>query len=199
MVDQSALTGVIDANSGTEGSYQRWADTVGDSTFSFSNILPFFKNSVKFTPPNYAKRGAGGPVLFNSSGFSDSGAPLHVSYPNYWAPIATFLQHSFASLGLKDIPGFNTGELIGYAEFATTTEPTAETRSSSETSFLQESLISSSLLLYHQTLVERILFDNNKTATGIKVSTAGVPYVLTARKEIILSAGVVSIIHAPVT
>ena len=165
---------------------------MGDSSFKFSNILPFFRKSVKFTPPNYEKRGSG-PVLYNSSGFSSSGGPLHVSYPNYWAPMAPFLQKSFSTLGFKAIPGFNTGELLGYGEFSATIEPTAETRSSSKTSFLQESITSSSLQLYHQTLVERILFNDNKTATGVRVSTAGIVYSLSARREVILSAGAVRI------
>ena len=36
---------------GTVGSYNTWADLVGDSSYEWNNILPFFKKSVAFTPP----------------------------------------------------------------------------------------------------------------------------------------------------
>lgn len=37
---------------GTVGSYQKWADQVDDQSWTFPNILPYFKRSVKFTGPN---------------------------------------------------------------------------------------------------------------------------------------------------
>ena len=146
---------------------------------------------MSFTPPNYIKRADGGPVLYNDSGFSVSGEPLHVSYPNYWLPIATFIRESFVKLGFKAISGFNTGSLIGYAEFTSTIDPQAQTRSSSETAFLQKSIETSSLEVYQQTLARKILFDDENNAVGVSVSTAGVSYVLSAREEVIVSAGVV--------
>lgn len=30
---------------------------VDDQSYTFSNLLPYFKKSIIFTPPNYAKRG----------------------------------------------------------------------------------------------------------------------------------------------
>lgn len=105
--------------------------------------------------------------------------------------MATYLRHAFTRIGLDALQGFNSGNLSGFAEFTTTTDPQAQTRSSSETSFLQDAIGDSYLQLYQNALVNRILFDRNKTATGISVSTAGLPYVLSARKEVIVAAGVV--------
>lgn len=45
------------------------------------------------------------------------------------------------------------------------------------------------IVVYTQTLGKRILFDSNKTATGVLVVTGGASYSLSARKEVILSAG----------
>ena len=73
-----------------------------------------------------------------------------------------------------------------------TVDPEAETRSSSETSFLQSAISSSPLFqIYQRTLAQRIIFNQNKTAVGVAVSTSGVPYTLSARKEVIVAAGVV--------
>ncbi len=93
------------------------------------------------------------------------------------------------SLGLRNIAGLNSGNLLGFSEFTLSIDPQAETRSSSETSFLQEAISTSTLQIYQQTLAKRILFDENKTTTGVQVFTAGIEYTLSARKEVILAAG----------
>jgi choline dehydrogenase len=48
--------------------------------------------------------------------------------------------------------------------------------------------------VYLRSHSSKVLFDNNKTATGVAVTTGNRDYVLTARKEVILSAGV---FHSP--
>jgi hypothetical protein len=42
-------------------------------------------------------------------------------------------------------------------------------------------------------MAKQVLFDGNKTATGVVVETGGFNYTLSANKEIILSAGAVSL------
>ena len=81
-----------------------------------------------------------------------------------------------------------------------TVDPEAETRSSSETSFLQSTILSSpSAQIYQRTLANKIIFNDNKTATGVAVSTNGVPYTLSAKKEVILAAGVVGTLKTGAT
>ncbi|MCJ1464216.1 hypothetical protein MMC07_002829 [Pseudocyphellaria aurata] len=152
--------------------------------------FPFFQKSTDFTPPNYAKRRAGGLVGYDASAFSPVGGPLQVSYSNFWQPLSNYFRKAFVSLGLKPLLGFNSGQILGFSEFTSTLDPRAETRSSSETSFLQAALESSDLQVYQQTLAKRILFDANKIAIGVSVTTSGVSYVLSARKEVILADGV---------
>lgn len=185
---------VADCSSrGTVGSFQQWADVVGDDDYTFNKILPYFRKSTDFTPPNYAKRGAGGLVGYDASAFSPVGGPLQVSYSNFWQPISDYFRKAFVSLGLKPLLGFNSGHLLGFSEFTSTVDPRAETRSSSETSFLHAAMESSDLQVYQQTLAKRILFNADKTAIGVSVTTSGVSYVLSAKKEVILAAGVVSV------
>lgn len=169
-----------------------WADIVDDQSFTFQQLLPFFKKSIRFTPPDYTKR-RGGLVTYDANAFDPSGGPLHVSYPNqYYKPFSDRIKSAFTSLGFKEIPGFNSGNLLGFSEFTLTIDPRAATRSSSETSFLQATLRNSTLQVYQQTLAKRIVFNTeNKSAIGVEVSTAGVQYYLAARKEVILAAGVV--------
>jgi choline dehydrogenase len=97
--------------------------------------------------------------------------------------------------GLEPIDGLNSGKLIGYGTMTMTIDPRTATRSSSETSFLQLAASQSSIKIYPEALVKRITFDGTK-ATGIDIQansiTADMEYHLTAKKEVIVSAGVVS-------
>lgn len=53
----------------TKGSYQRWADLVGDQSYTFPNLLPFFKKSSHLTPPNLEKRNTpNATVMFDHTG-----------------------------------------------------------------------------------------------------------------------------------
>lgn len=183
---------------GSKGSYQKWADQIGDQSWTFENTLSYFQKSVKFTPPNIDALGPGADVNYDPAAFSPSGGPLHVSYSNYYQPLSPGLIRGLQAIGLENIPGLNSGNLIGYAHGTTTIDPHSETRSSSETSFLQEALIKTTLQVYQNTLARNIIFGANKTATGVNVTTGSFPstgsrtYVLNARKEVILSAGAVS-------
>lgn len=98
---------------------------------------------------------------------------------------------------MKRIDGFNSGKLLGSAYGTLTVNGRNAHRSSSESSFLQASIKNgTSLTVYKNSLAQRILFDSNKTAVGVQVSTQGtygtpsVDFVLHARNEVIVSAGV---------
>ncbi|KAL9010428.1 MAG: hypothetical protein Q9173_004637, partial [Seirophora scorigena] len=175
---------------GTRGSYQQWANQVGDESYTFDRLLRYFQKSARFTPPDNVKRGAAGSVLYDADAFSSTGGPLQVSYTNFYQPFSAFIKQGLQKLGLKNIPGMNSGSLLGFSEFTLTVDPQAAIRSSSETSFLQEAIATSTLQVYQKSVAKRILFDDRKVAQGVIVETAGVLYELSARKEVIVSAGV---------
>ena len=81
------------------------------------------------------------------------------------------------------------GELLGYGFPGITVDPTYATRSSSQTSYLHLAFSSTQLVVYTRTMTEKILFNANKTATGILVSAGGMPFQVNAKREVILSAG----------
>ena len=111
----------------------------------------------------------------------------------YRQPFSRFILAALNKIGLSSIAGFNSGELIGHATFSYTINPTDETRSSSETSFLQAAIeAGSGIQVYTQTSAKRIIIgSDNKTATGVLVSTNDYPYTLSAKKEVIVAAGAV--------
>lgn len=177
---------------GTRGSYQQWANAVDDPSFTFENLLPYFKKSPNFTAPNPSKLPSGDNISYDASAFNDAGGPLHVSYSNYLQPMTPFVNKAMSILGLGTIPGPNSGDLIGYTRMTSTIDPSDETRSSSETSFLRAAIALSSLQVYKNTVAQKILFDTSEKATAVQITTAGDSYVLSARKEVVVAAGTVS-------
>ncbi|KAK4182775.1 putative GMC oxidoreductase [Podospora australis] len=173
-------------------SMQNWADAVGDSSYTFANTLPYFQKSVQFTPPNMDKRFANSTPSYNPGAFpATSNNPLHVSFANYAQSFSTWLKAGFASIGIGEAPDFNSGSLMGAQYCTSTIRPADQTRSSSAHSFLKAALLDQlfNLKVYTATRAEKILFDNNKKATGVRVKTGLVSYTLTATKEVIVSAG----------
>lgn len=180
----------------TKGSYDRWADTVGDDSFRWESMLQYFKRSVDLTPPNEEKRNnTNATVLFDPSDYDGEGGPLQVSWLNWVDPTITWLSRVLLSLGLTISPkGFSSGELVGHGAWVPSTiEPEKAQRSTSESSFLRQAIQETGIIVYTHSLATKILFSGTK-AVGVNVNTQGVEYALSATKEVILTAGT---FHSP--
>lgn len=174
--------------------YQRWADLVDDSSYTFDNLLPFFKKSVRLTPPNLEKRNAANATPEYDPTSFGNGSPLDVSWNNWVDPTISWLAKSLQAIGLTINPkGWSAGELNGGSWVPSTIDPAHATRESSQTSFLEYASKNNQLVVYPHSQATKILFDG-KAATGVSVNTDGTTYTLSASKEVILSAGV---FHSP--
>ncbi|KAH6692449.1 hypothetical protein F5X68DRAFT_165394 [Plectosphaerella plurivora] len=175
---------------GTKQSYQKWADAVGDNSYTWDALQPHFKRSVKFTPPA-GSRFANASAEFNTAAFSPQGGPLAVSYANYAQPFSTWLEPALNEAGVSQVQDFNSGALLGAQYCASTIDPGSQTRESSQTSFLDEAKTKSNLKVYTNTMAKKIVFDSNKKATGVTVTGifGFTQFNVMARKEVILSAG----------
>ncbi|KAE8150939.1 hypothetical protein BDV25DRAFT_139372 [Aspergillus avenaceus] len=172
----------------TKESMQEWATAVNDSSYVFEEVLPYYKKSVQFTPPNTKTRFDNATTGFDASAFEEQGGPLQVSYSNYAMPFSTWMSRGMNAIGIPTVKDFNGGSLMGAQYCSSTINPADETRSSSQASFL--SLRTPSLTTYSQTLAKKVIFDKNKKATGVQVKGAmGNMFTLSARQEVIISAG----------
>lgn len=97
---------------GIKGSYQSWADNVEDQSYTFDSILPYFRKSVYFIPPDQAKHGPDSSTNYDATAFNQSGGPLQVSDVNHWEPFSTYMRPAFRNLNLSETPGLNSGSLI---------------------------------------------------------------------------------------
>ncbi|KAL4897648.1 hypothetical protein BDV59DRAFT_190567 [Aspergillus ambiguus] len=176
-------------------SMQRWADEVDDQSYTFDNMLPYFKKSVHYTPPNQTLY-ANTSNTQTADAFAPDGGPLEVSFSNAVLAFGTWARKAYIALGMGQIDGLNSGKLLGSAFGTSTIDPTNAHRSSSESSFLRQALnTGAGPVIYKNSLAQRILFNSDKAATGVEVSTAGtfgtppITFTLSARKEVIISAG----------
>lgn len=178
----------------TIDSLQKWADEVDDQSYTWDQFLPYFKKSCNYTGPNQALY-TNATNRENPDHFDSAGGPLRLSFSNFVDPFGTWAQKGFAHVGMNVTDGLNGGNLKGAAYATLTIDPRNAHRSSSESSFLQAALQNGTAsFIYKNSLAERIIF-NGTTASGVRVTTAGpygipaVNYTLSARKEVIVSAG----------
>jgi choline dehydrogenase len=177
----------------TRGTYQKWADVVGDRSYQYENIARFFKKSALLHPPDFPKRDAwNATFLYDPTAFDNRArGPLQVSWGQWVDPTITWMAKAIRSLGLpQNLLGLNSGLLAGTGAYVTSTvDPTHAIRSSSRTSYMEKIGVPSGLQVYHHTRATEILF-RAKRATGVQVTTEVSSYVLSARREVVLSAGV---------
>lgn len=101
---------------GSRGSYDYWAELVGDDSYRWDSMLPYFKRSPHFTAPNVATRGANSTVAYDAGAYSPSGGPLQVSYPNFRMPFSPYGIRALEAIGYPSGDGFESGVLnsVGY-------------------------------------------------------------------------------------
>lgn len=175
-----------------------WADQVGDQSYTFDNFRPFFERSVTLTEPNMKLRAANASASWRNDALRPDGPPMfqgpvQISFPNTAAPMSSWYQKAFREKGIADAEDFNSGKLMGSQYDFQTIDPRSATRSSAETSYLRQAFNGSGLIAFPSTMAKRIMFDKDKKATGVVVNSAGMEYILAANKEVILSAGAVSL------
>lgn len=196
---------------GSRGSYQMWADMVGDQSYTYDGLEPYFKRSVTLTPPDDTKRRENASTRFDEDAFSTPGGPVQVGYTNWVSVWATWLEKGLQAIGMERTVGFSSGNLMGYHYSQSTIRGSDQTRSSSN-SYINaandDKDTSERLKVFTSTQARKVLFStpssaanstnststsasNKPRATGVEVTgLAGVStYKLTAKHEVILSAG----------
>lgn len=174
----------------TKGAYQLWADTVGDQSYTWENMTKYYERSMHFTADAMNRTAYQGEMVYDTEAYSSKGGPLQVSYPKFVNALSRYAQQAFAATGQKQLPGFASGKLDGYGWWQFTIDPKTGLRSSAESTFLEQAFGRRGLTTYVNTMGRNILFQNG-TATGVNVTGMGGerPFTLTAKKEVILSAG----------
>ena len=177
-------------------SLQKWADEVGDQSYSPEDFDPFYHRSVTISNDEQY-------IFANNTVMpQDQGAnypttgPLRKSFGGYTAALETWMYCVFQSIGITAISGLIHGDLIGTGFAFATIDDCNGHRTTSKSAYLQMAFIQSlPITVYALTQGQKIIFDGNKTATGVECMTAGTfgtaltAFNITAKKEVIVSAG----------
>lgn len=170
------------------GALQKWADEVGDDSWTYSNVAKYFQKSLNFTGIDPSKRRLNATPELDTSHVGHGG-PLDVTYANYGQPFSTWIKKAFDQAGMLPVGGFMSGDMFGSSWVLDTINHTDGKRASSSKAFLQPILGQrKNLFLYNVTLAEKVLF-NDKTATGVQVSRGKTTFTLSAAHEVIITAG----------
>lgn len=179
------------------GALDVWAEAVGDDAYTFDNLLPYFKKSVTFTPPNSETRLENATTLYNISDFDEDGGPVQVTYPN-WTPVwSTWAAKGLEAIGINMTDKYDEGSLLGCFYAQLTVEPTNQVRSTSAEFIYaaQDQDFADNLTVYLEARADKILFDDTQTARAVQVTGVDLlTYTINATKEVILSAGS---LHSP--
>lgn len=176
---------------GSTGSFQLWADTVGDESYTWDKVLPYYRKSMNFTPPNSETRRANATPTYDAA-YTAQGGPLDITYPAYAESWSTWVSKGLTAIGLPQVGALIEGSLNGSTYQLLTVNPTTGKRASSDTAFLRPVLDRPNLVVFAETLAERVLFNSHKAATGVAVTSQnGTAAVISAKREVILSAGVI--------
>jgi choline dehydrogenase len=172
----------------TKGSLEKWAEDVGDEAYGWDNFQKYYDKSVTFHPADAIKRLGNSTPPLDSAGDRVTSGPVSISYANYVLPFTSWVLKATETMGLKQLPGYLDGDLIGSSWYTQTTDPKTMIRDSSETAYLRPALNRTNLVIHTSTMALRVMF-KGKQAVGVACNTARKNFTLSARKEVILSAG----------
>lgn len=166
---------------GHPSDYDHWAE-LGNPGWDYQSVLPWFRRSER------QQRGA-------DPWHGDQGS-MDVVDTNYHFPVSTAFVNACFEAGLSQNNDFNGPEQEGCGFFQVTQTPSGR-RANSAYTFLDEALSRPNLTVMTGAHVTRICFEG-KAASGVEFSRSGpggVREILKARREVILSAGVINSPH----
>jgi choline dehydrogenase len=155
--------------------FDDWA-AAGNKGWSFKGVLPYFRKLESHPLGNTEYHGADGPIRI--SPMKDA---VH--------PICHVFLKGCAQAGYKRTDDFNGAQFEGSGIYDVSTRKGQ--RSSSSFEYLHPVLERKNLTVEREVLVNQVLFDSSKRATGVVVKQNGGARTFTANREVILSAGAV--------
>lgn len=170
------------------GAFEKWADEVGDDTFKFDTVSKYYRKGMNFTPPANTRFTNATPSY--NPALVSQGGPLDVTFPAYANSWTTWVAVAMEAIGIKNTDSFINGALNGSAWHTNTINHTTGIRASADRAYLRPYTQRPNLALFNGTLAERIVFNDDKVATGVEVTVSGNSYTLKANKEVIVAGGV---------
>lgn len=154
----------------SKGAHERWADQVGDESYTYSNMLKYYRRTINFSPPNAHERFANATPQYNVADTSTGGG-LDVTYASYSQSWSTWVAKGLGAIRVPKTNQFINGNLLGQSWQMNTIKQSNGFRSSSQAAYLRPYLNRRNLTVFTNTLAERIVFNNRKEAKNMRLCT----------------------------
>ncbi|KAK9871037.1 hypothetical protein WA026_009995 [Henosepilachna vigintioctopunctata] len=174
----SAISGLIYSR-GTKYDFDRWASQ-GNSGWSFDEVLPYFKKAENFRNI----------VSDDDKGFA---GPINVEYSNPSSNLLKAFVNGMKHLGYDKTDYNSATNNIGINRIQYNTN--RGERVSGGNSYLKQARNRHNVKVVTGALVSKILIDNANVVRGVRFIKNGEVHKVTAKKEVILSAGAVNTPH----
>ncbi|XP_018014475.2 glucose dehydrogenase [FAD, quinone] [Hyalella azteca] len=162
---------------GNRRDYDRWA-ALGNTGWDYDTVLPYFKKAENYE----------GKLSAEDLPYHGLGGPLSVSN-SIWFDLSKYVFAAAKEMGFEKIDP-NAKKRIGYF-LPDYTIKKGERHSAAE-AYLKPTLSRPNLSLQTESQVIRILFNNKNRAIGVRYMQGGRVKQAFARKEVIISAGVIN-------
>lgn len=162
--------------------YDHWAKTVGDDSWSWSGVLPYFLKSSKLHDSSNLRKSRSYYGNRGLLGLTQDKTDKNLT--------ATYLK-AFEETGNEVVQDINGKKTVGYTTSVYTIANGK--RQSTAYSYLRPIKDYSNLHVMKNTMAKKILFDDNNNAIGVEIVTEdGQTLKMNSHKEIIVSGGTVN-------
>ncbi|KAK4068400.1 CAZyme family AA3 [Trichoderma aggressivum f. europaeum] len=171
---------------GAREDYDAW-EALGNPGWGWDNLLPYFKKSETFHPPSDSIR-VQEDLRYDIEAFGNSG-PIHISYAEEFQPSNQVYFKTLNSVGVPTNSAHFAGSNVGRWTNINNIDPRTTTRSFA-TNYC--SLAGSNLHILTEAIVQDVVLDkvdNAYRASGVRFVYKGQEHVVSASREVILSAG----------
>ncbi|CAH0695645.1 unnamed protein product [Spodoptera exigua] len=161
--------------------FNNWAEITGDESWSWANVLPYFKKSERLVDS----------VMLHSSASSFHGTEGYLGTTRKYNEEVLRYFEAFEEVGNRIVLDTNGNTPLGITECMFNVANGV--RQSTAQSFLHPIKDRPNLFVLKNTLVSKILFDENKNAIGVEAILENNEVVqFKANKEVIISGGAIN-------
>lgn len=178
---------------GSKGDYDGW-ESMGNKGWGWDGLAPYFKKHQKLDAnlPHHSD-----PLFMPAAGgdkYHGSDGPIHTSFNDWYSPFEVdFAKAAYEVTGRdKTLHDAWSGDHMGFYSSLGAVDRTEDKgkRSYAATGYIRPNLGRKNLKVLCDAQVTKIVLDNG-TATGVKFVVNGQEHTVSAKREVVLCAGVI--------
>ncbi|KAF8591679.1 GMC oxidoreductase [Ramaria rubella] len=176
--------------------YDVWCRLNNDSRWGWNGLLPFFKKSEIFTPPNTFQIQTGG-VRFDPLVHGFEGK-VQVGFPNFFFIQSTLWRNASIKLGFPVSPDLANGQPHAVGVSPNSLNAANNTRCSAACAYFTPIASRPNLAVFLNATVSRIIWENRTNSIGGNLTASAVEYIqggktltIPVKCEVVIAAGTI--------